>query len=269
MRRAAAFLSVTATVAVAVAFTIRVTPAHADVPVIDSALLTQNAATSSATVKLAPVMTQRQTANQGVKCAVTIGKKASVADPTVAPQTGAGAQAIQSYAPSLSTTPVAGVQGAALNFQTLFQSAGTVVGAINASRSTLGVAQSGFSASGQQAGTGVTVMAAIDMNSAARLQNALAWNGVVGSANLWLTAINALNLARVSDASQVAGAMQAAATVSSPISGATCPVGALGTVGVAGSSCATARSIDTAGAVLLYLSQVQNAATSAAAAANR
>ncbi len=172
-----------------------VAPALADIPVDDAAQLTQRSQTASTTVKLVPVTTQRQDANSGVKCAVTTGKKATITNPTVQPQSGAGSQAIQTYGPDLPATPDPSAQGAALNSQTLFKSSGDVVAGLDASGSTMTAAQSAFKAAGQQVGTAPTVMAAIDMNSAARLQNNLAWNSAIGSANLWVTALNALNLA--------------------------------------------------------------------------
>jgi len=102
-------------------------PALADIPVNDAAQLTQKSLTAGTTVKLVPVTTQRQDANNGVHCAVTTGKKANVTNPTVQPQSGAGAQAIQSYAPDQPTAPDTTAQGAALSDQTLFQSSGNVV----------------------------------------------------------------------------------------------------------------------------------------------
>ena len=51
------------------------TPALADIPVNDAAQLTLRSQTASTTVKLLPVTTRRQDANNGVKCAVTTGKK--------------------------------------------------------------------------------------------------------------------------------------------------------------------------------------------------
>lgn len=79
---------------------------------------------------------------------------------------------------------------------------------LDASRQSLSAAQSAFQASGRQVGTAPTVMAAIDVNSAARQQNNLAWNAAIGSTNLWVTALNAQNLARISDRSRVARAMR-------------------------------------------------------------
>lgn len=90
----------------AVLLVVGATPAFANIPVNDAAQLTQKSDTASTTIKLVPVTTQRKEANSGVKCAVTTGKKASITNPAVQPQAGAGAQSIQSYGPdrSLSTS---------------------------------------------------------------------------------------------------------------------------------------------------------------------
>lgn len=255
-----------------------VAPALADIPVNDAAQLTQRSQTAGTTVKLVPVTTQRQHANSGVKCAVTTGKKATLTNPTVQPQAGAGSQAIQTYGPDLPATPDPNAQGAALNSQTLFKSSGDVVAGLDASRSTMSAAQSAFHAAGEQVGTAPTVMGAIDMNSAARLQNNLAWNSAIGSANLWVTALNALNLALNSDMSRTALGMRATASAAQPTPGPVCPAGMVGSGTAAdpcrapsacsttppGSpadpSCVSARYVDTDGNVIFYLAQVQKAA---------
>ena len=240
------------------------TPGYANIPVNDAAQLTQRSQTASTTVKLVPVTTQRQDANNGVKCAVTTGKRATVTDPTVQPQSGAGSQAVRSYGPDLPVTPNPAAQGASLNSETLFKSSGDVVAGLDASRSTMTTAP--------------TVMAAIDMNSAARLQNSLAWNGAIGSANLWVTALNALNLALNSDMSRAAIGMRATVTSPQPATGSACPVGMIGT-GTASNPCRTAtacsttppgsspdlacisaRYVDTDGNVIFYLARAQAAA---------
>ncbi len=203
--------------------------ARADIPTADAVLLTERAQTSSTTIKLVPITTGRQNANQGVNCAVTTGKKAGVTDPTVQPQPGAGRRTIQPYAPDMPAVPAPGAQGGVLGSQTLFGSAGDVVAGLDASRSTLGAAGSAFRATGQQVGTAPTVMGALDMNSGARTQNNLAWNGTIGSANLWVTALNALNLARTGDASRAATGMASGSPpVVVSIAGPVCPVGAIG-----------------------------------------
>jgi hypothetical protein len=271
---------------VAAALLAGIAPALADIPVNDAAQLTQRSQTAATTVKLVPVTTQRQDANSSVKCAVTTGQKATITNPTVQPQSGAGRQAIQSYGPDLPATPDPTAQGATLNSQTLFKSSGDVVAGLEASGSTMTAAQSAFKAAGQQVGTAPTVMAAIDMNSAARLQNNLAWNSAIGSANLWVTALNALNLAMTSDMSRSALGMRATASAARATSGPVCPIGMVGSGTAAdpcrppsacsttppGSSpdpsCVSARYVDTDGNVIFYLAQVQNAAISGDAGAN-
>jgi len=256
-------------------------PAFANVPVNDAALLTKQSETAGTTVKLVSIKTKRKDANSGVKCAVTTGKKANVTNPNVQPQSGDGARRVQSYSPESSVTPDAGAKGAALSNQTLFQSAGTVVGGLDASRSTLQAAQSGFRTAGQQAGTGETVMAALDMNSAARTQNNLAWNEAINSTNLWVTALNALNLARNSDGSRAAGGMRAGGAVRPTSPSTVCPTGTTGsgtapdpcrttpscqpgeTRTSADPACTSPRYVDTAGNVLFFLEQIQNAAKAA------
>jgi len=252
-------------------------PAFADIPANDAAQLDQHSQTAGVTVKLVPITTDRKTANSGVKCAVTTGKKASIMDPTVQPQAGAGAQTIQSYSPAMPATPAAGSTGGALNSQTLFSSTATVVGGLDASQSTLTAARSAYQSAAQHVGSAPTVMGAVDMNTAARLQNGFAWNGTIASANLWVTAINAQNLALVSDMSQAAASMRSAApSLQAPI-GPLCPVGMTGSGTAAGpcrapsscsttppgappdSGCVTARYVDSEGNVLFYLFATQNA----------
>lgn len=205
----------------------------ASIPTIDAAELTQHARTSSSTVQLVPITTRRKDANQGVHCAVTTGKKDSVADPAVQPQAGAGSGMIQTYAPDMPAAPVAGSQGAALNSQTLFKSTGDVAAGLEASHTTLAAALSSFQAASRQVGTESTVTAALDMNSAARLQNGLAWNSVIGSANFWVQALNALNLAATSDASSAAIGMRTSVTTAPTTVVPVCPVGFGGTGTVA------------------------------------
>jgi hypothetical protein len=184
-------------------------------------------------------------------------------------------------------TKDATAQGDALNSQTLFQSSGDVVGGLDASRSTITAAQSGFQTATSQVGTAQTVMAAIDMNSAARLQNNLVWNNVIGSANFWVTAINALNLAQTSDMSRAAIGMRATTSQQATAQGPACP---LGTIGAGTPSdpcrspstcqttppgttpdpaCVSARYVDTNNNVLFFLAQIQNAANAAATLTGR
>lgn len=262
-------------------------PALAAIPVEDSAQLTEHARTESTTVKLVPIMTERENASDGVHCAVTTGRKASIADPTVKPKEGAGGQTIRAYAPDLSAMPDPAAKGAAFSIETLFKSSGDVVAGIDASHSTLAAARSGFEAAAQQAGTAPAVMAAFDMNSTARLQNGLALNNVINSASLWVTALNALNLAAVSDTSHAAMAMRASISESHLGPGTACPMDVARASTLAdlcgmiqpgcpitppGSTlapgCVNPRYVDTDADDVLYLESAENAATSGAAKGN-
>ena len=258
-------------------------PALAAIPVKDSAQLTRHARTAGTIVKLVPITTRRENASSGFHCAITTGRKANVTDPTVTPQEGAGSQAIRAYAPDLSAAPDPVAKGAALDIETLFRSSGDVVAGVDASRSTLAAAQSGFKAAAQRVGTAATVMAAIDMNSAARLRNGLAWNDVTNSANLWVTALNALNLATTSGTSRAAMAMRASINKSHAGPGTACPmdVARAGTVAdpcgrqpgcstiplgaTSPLGCVGPRYVDTEANDVLYLEKVEDAATGGAA----
>jgi hypothetical protein len=259
-------------------------PAFASMPVNDAAQLDRRSETADSTIKLVPITTQRMDANDGVKCAVTTGKQASVKDPASPPQSGSGVKTIQAYAPTMPSTPASDAKGGVLASQTLFKATGDVVGSLEASRASLAAAQAAFRAAGTQIGTAPTVMGAFDMNSAARMQNGLAWNGAISSANIWVTAINALNLALINDTSRVAAGMQMGGSGQTSVADPACPAGMIGggtaadpcrtpsscSTTLIGTTpdpaCVTARYVDTNGNVLFYLAnaQDQNAATAAA-----
>ena len=213
---------------VALALAVVAGGARADLPVIDAAQLTQHARTASNTVKLVPVALDRKAANDGVKCAVTTGERGRATDPTAAARPEAGAAALRTYAPEMPARPDPDARGGRLGSQTLATSAGDVVAGLEASRATLGSGASAFQAAARVVGASPTVMAALDANSSARLQNNFAWNGAIGSANLWLTALNALNLARASDASRAATAMQTTAAATLVVAPPLCPAGTYG-----------------------------------------
>ncbi|MCP4561783.1 MAG: hypothetical protein GY873_40695 [Bosea sp.] len=257
-------------------------PAFAAIPTNDARQLDQKAATSGTTIKLVPITTQRKSANDGVKCAVTTGKKAEVKDPATKAQAGSGAKTIQAYSPTMPATPAADAKGSTLASQNHFKTTGDVVGGLEASRTSLESAQSAFRSAGQEVGTATTVMAALDMNSAARIQNGLAWTGATNATNLWVTAINALNLARTSDRSRGASGLRMGGGPGSD--GSTCPQGMIGNGTIADPcrsastcsttplgttpdpACASARIIDSSENVLFYLTQMQQQNATGAAA---
>lgn len=261
--------------AILVASLILALPALANIPVNDAAQLDRHAQTAGATTKLVPLTGQRKDANTGIKCSVTTGKQGSVKDPAIRPVAGAGAKVIQKYDPSMPAVPAAYARGGLLASQTHFSTTGNVIGDIEASRSSLAAAQDAFRTAGLQAGSAPALMGAIDMNSAARVQNGLAWNGAIDSANVWLTAINALNLALASDASRAAAAMEMGSGGQSRTTYPACPAGMAGNATSADPcrlqqrcsamplgttpdpACVSARVSSNNGNVLFYLARAQ------------
>ena len=112
-------------------------PALAAIPVRDAAQLDRKIETSGAVIKLVPVTKKRESGNRGIKCAVTTGKKADVADPAVKPKPGGGAKIIAPYGPDMPATPPPGATGGGLSRQYLFKEAGDVAGAVTASQASV------------------------------------------------------------------------------------------------------------------------------------
>ena len=260
-------------------------PAHANIPVTDAAQLDRHSQTAGAGVKLVPLTGQRKVAGKGIKCSVTTGKQGSIRDPAGPAAAGAGVKMIQSFGPSMPASPGADARGVEFSGQTHFKTTGDVVGGLEASRASLAAAQAEFTSAGLQVGTAPTVMGAIDMNSAARVQNGLAWNGAITSANAWLTAINALNVAITSDESRAAIGMQMGGGGPSGTTNTRCQAGMTGSgtatdpcrseavcsttpVGTTPDpACVSARLTDSNGNVLYYLARIQARANAAAAPA--
>ena len=234
-------------------------PALAAIPVKDAAQLDRKIETSGAVIKLVPVTKKREVGNRGIKCAVTTGKKTDVADPAVKPKPGGGAKIIAPYGPDMPATPTPGATGGNLSRQYLFKETGDVASGVSASQSSVGAAQTRFQQASRQVGAAPTVMAAFDANSAAKLQNGFAWNGVIESANLWVTALNALALFDVSRTSHAASGMKAAGSSSGDIH--LCPADRVGTPGAAAAkpdpACANGRYLDTNENVAAYLAGIQ------------
>ncbi len=159
-------------------------------------------------IKLVPVTTQRKDANNGVKCAVTTGKKAQISNPTVQPQARRGrandpflrsrssarrrtqtAQRRRAQQPD--SVPVERRRGRRPRCQSLDDRA---------------LPNRGFKQrSGRRSARRQTVMGAIDAEQRrAACRTISPGTTSIGSANCWVTAINALNLAQTSDMSRAA-----------------------------------------------------------------
>jgi hypothetical protein len=117
------------------------------------------------------------------------------------------------------------------------------------------------------------VMAAMDQNSAIRVQNGLSWGQGASAGNLWVQALNALNLVGVSARSRAAEAMHfpVAVTLSAPptpgLGIGACAAGQIANTNPATRAAEpslTPRYVDTDTNVAAYLAQIQAVALAAA-----
>jgi len=241
--------------------------AHAAVPVNDAAQLERKAETSGKTLELKSVLTEQKQKRAGVKCAVTTGKKGSVQNPATEPNAATGTNAVRSYGPELPATPDKGATGGTLNEQTLGATASKTVAGVDASQGAVAATGEAYRARTGETGRAQTVMQAFDENSSIRIQNGMTWNQAMNAANLWVLALNALNLAAQSDMSQGAGAVN---PLTPPAVPQVCPAGFNGTGTSAdpcrppgcasvtqSNTCVLRRFIDANGNVLTYLERAQ------------
>ena len=242
-------------------------PAMAAVPVNDAAQLERKSVTSGTTLEMKSVLTQQNQKRSGVKCAVTTGKKGSVQNPATEPNAATGSNAVKPYGPNLPSVPEQGATGGTLNEQTLGATAGKTVAGVDASQSGIAATGDAYRARSGETGRAGTVMQAFDENSSIRVQNGMTWNQVMNATNLWVQALNALNLASQSDMSQGAGAVNPLVTPTPP---QVCPAGFAGTgtssdpcrppgcsAANTSNTCVIRRFIDANGNVLTYLERVQ------------
>jgi len=243
-------------------------PAISAVPVNDAAQLERKSVTSGTTIEMKSVLSQQNQKRAGVKCAVTTGKKGSVQNPSSEPNAATGSNAVRPYGPDLPAQPQQGATGGTLNEQTLGATAGKTVAGVDASQSGVAATGDAYRARSGETGRTQTVMQAFDENSSIRIQNGMTWNQTMNAVNLWVQALNVLNLAAQSDMSQGAGAVNPL-TPPGPTP-ATCPTGYTGTGTVADpcrppgcaatvndGSCVIRRYVDANGNVLTYLARVQ------------
>lgn len=237
----------------------------AAVPTIDDAQLSQHSATSNTVIKLVPIQQGSKAGTQGIHCSVTTGKKASVTNPAVTPSPASGVQKIQPYAPDMPATATVGATGAQLGNETFFQSAGSVTAGIDAGQSTITANKSVYQALGPQVGTAPTIMGAWDQNTAVRVQNGLSWNDAIGAVNLWVTALNAMNLDRINAESRAAGVIQSSPPAQAYVPPAvTCPAGMVINPtrrSAADPACIAKRLVDTNQNVSAFLAAVQDGAS--------
>lgn len=181
--------------------------ARANVPVDDAAQLTQKSQTRTDTDNMVPVQQDQNKNQKGINCATHTGQQGNARDTTTAPNESTATQAVQQYNPD-ATAPTPAATGPALAMQTTEFSAGKVVAGNAATQATITSTGPVYQQASASAGQSATIMAGYDANSSGGVQNGMSWNQVMATANLWVEAYNAINLARISGFSQGAQAMQ-------------------------------------------------------------
>jgi hypothetical protein len=181
--------------------------ALADIPVEDAEQLTQKIQTSTLTTTLVPVQQKQRDGQKGIDCATHTGQKGAVQNNTVTPIASAGAAAVQSYAPQTPPARAANATGPTLAIQNFGSAAGDVVAGNMASQATIVSNGPTYQTASGLIGGSPTIMAGYDQNSSGGTQNGVSWNQVLATANLLVSAYNAINMMRVSQASQAARGM--------------------------------------------------------------
>lgn len=209
-------------------------PARANVPVDDEAQLNRKTETRKHTNDMVPVQQDHQKGQKGINCATHTGQKGTARDTTAPKNDNAGREAVKKYDPETPAAPAANAQGPALANQTIQSSAANVVAGNMSTQTTITNTTPAYQQASSQAGQAATIMAGYDQNSSGGVQNGMTWNQVMASANLWVEALNAMNVAEVAATSQATLAMRFVPWSA----GATLPVTSLCGVGYSGSGTA-------------------------------
>ena len=246
--------------------------ARADIPTLDAAQLDQHTNIANTKVQLIPVVTNHATADQGIHCSATTGKKGTTTNTTATPNAATGNNAVASAAPNVPTTVAPSATGPALALQTQGTQTSAVAASVAADQQTVASGTSALSAQGTQVGTSSTVMAAWDANSSARTQQGLTFNNVIGAVAGLAQAYNVANLASVQVASQSGSSLAYPTTApTSTVASTLCPKWATG-MGTsvspcvakssnctsASASCVEQRTTDSYGNVIFYLASLQD-----------
>ena len=252
------------------------TAALADIPVEDAQQLTQKIQTSALTTTLVPVQQKHRDGQKGINCATHTGQQGAVQNNTATPNASAGTAAVQSYDPQMPAAPPANAPAPTLATQNLGSSTSNVVAGNVATQATIVSNGPTYQSASVLVGRSPTIMAGYDQNSSIGTQNGLGWNQVLATANLFVSAYNAINMMRVSQVSQAARGMNFtsyASGIGTAASNAICGAGYRGS-GTANDpcilapgqfcqslldgGCALRRITDSLGNVIVYLERVQS-----------
>lgn len=220
-----------------IAITLGPMPALANVPVNDAAILERKAQENGHKAELKTILLDHKQKREGIKCAVTKGGRGNVQNPEARPNPITGSNAVQGYAPGIPATPQTGATGGTLSEQQLGSEAGKVISGVEATQGTVTATGETYRARSGEVGSAKTVMESFDQNTSIRIQNGMSWNQTIATANLLVQALNALNLANQTDASQSASVLVGLTPPQPPVPpGRLCPAG-FGGSGTAADPC--------------------------------
>lgn len=212
-------------------------PGSANVPVNDAAILERKAQESGHKAELKTILLDHKQKREGIKCAMTKGGRGNVQNPEARPNPITGSNAVQGYAPGMPATPQTGATGGTLSEQQLGSEAGKVVSGVEAAQGTVTATGEAYRTRSGEVGSAKTIMESFDQNTSIRIQNGMSWNQTIATANLLVQALNALNLANQSDASQSASVLVGLTPPQPPVPlGRLCPAG-FGGSGTAADPC--------------------------------
>jgi hypothetical protein len=248
--------------------------AWADIPINDELQLTQKTQTQTTTTNTVPVQQNNNKGHGGINCATHTGQQGTTQNNTQPPNEATGNTAVQQYDPQASSAPTTPTTAPGAATQNLEQTSGGVVAGNAATQSTITANGPTYQTASAGVGPAATIMAGYDQNSSLGAQNGLSWNQVLQTANLWVSAYNAINVFRNAQTSQAARAMVFvpwSIGAGAVPSNAVCAAGYTG-AGTANSPCVAAngpcqslsdggcwqyRTFDTKGNVTVYLVRAQ------------
>ena len=219
--------------------------ALADIPVDDDQQLTQKTLTQTTTTSTVPVQQNNNKGQGGINCATHQGQKGTTQNNTAQPNTATGNTAVQQYDPQSATAPANPTTAPGVATQNLDQTAASVVAGNAATQTTITANGPTYQTASTGIGPAPTFMAGYDQNSSLGTQNGLSWNQVLQTANLLVTAYNAINVSRNAQLSQAARAM---AFVPWAIGAGAVPSNAVCAAGYSGAGTATSPCVAANGA---------------------
>ena len=219
--------------------------ALADIPVDDDQQLTQKTLTQTTTTSTVPVQQNNNKGQGGINCATHQGQKGTTQNNTAQPNTATGNTAVQQYDPQSATAPANPTTAPGVATQNLDQTAASVVAGNAATQTTITANGPTYQTASTGIGPAPTFMAGYDQNSSLGTQNGLSWNQVLQTANLLVTAYNAINVSRNAQLSQAARAM---AFVPWAIGAGAVPSNAMCAAGFSGAGTATSPCVAANGA---------------------